>query len=544
MRARGRGREPFRRDRERAGGVRCRGRLPLGGLAVVLICSLVLAASAPPARASTIGTLCSIGGIFSGLVEKACDAVSKGGSVLSAGEKLIGLGGTAARLTGLAASAVAVAGGARAALHEAARVIGATTTPRLTSRWFSSAYLRMAALAALLTLPFLFAAAVQALIRSDLAMLLRAAFGYLPLAVLLVAIAAPMTMLLLAASDEMSNLVAAAAGRSSASLLTTTGRFSAILQVTGGSLFLGIVMGVLLLATAIAVTLELVVREAAVYVVVLMLPLAFAALVWPARRVWAARLLELLVALILSKFVIVAVLALAGSGIAQISGFGIGAALAGTALLALAAFSPLVLMRLLPFAELAGAAGGGGVLLPGAAQGTKALLAGELAGGSVEGWLTRTTGEPPAIKRPGLTEGPSPPPADRSGDSVAAMAQALPGGPQPPHSPAPEGDPSAGSPAPQALPPASAPIPGGADASPPPPPIPGGADASPPPPPIPGGADAPPPPPAIPGRADAPLPLDELLAGRRPWPEGGRLVLGDEPGILREEGTENDQGQR
>ena len=58
-------------------------------------------------------------------------------------------------------------------------------------------------------------------------------------------------------------------------------------------------------------------REAAVYVIVLMLPLAFAALVWPARRVWAVRAVELLVALILSKFAIVAVLALGGAALGQ-----------------------------------------------------------------------------------------------------------------------------------------------------------------------------------------------------------------------------------
>ena len=56
-------------------------------------------------------------------------------------------------------------------------------------------------------------------------------------------------------------------------------------------------------------------REAAVYVIVLMLPLAFAAMVWPARRIWAIRAIELLVALILSKFAIVAVLSLGGAAL-------------------------------------------------------------------------------------------------------------------------------------------------------------------------------------------------------------------------------------
>ena len=82
----------------------------------------------------------------------------------------------------------------------------------------------MSAIAAVLTLPFLFAAAVQALIRSDLGLLVRAAFGYLPLAMLAVAIAAPVTMLLLAASDELCGFISSAAGNASAHFLAKAGR--------------------------------------------------------------------------------------------------------------------------------------------------------------------------------------------------------------------------------------------------------------------------------------------------------------------------------
>ena len=63
---------------------------------------------------------------------------------------------------------------------------------------------------------------------------------------------------------------------------------------------------------------ELLIREAAVYVIVLMLPLFFAAMVWPARRVWAVRAVEMLVALILSKFAIVAVLSLGGAALGHV----------------------------------------------------------------------------------------------------------------------------------------------------------------------------------------------------------------------------------
>ena len=99
--------------------------------------------------------------------------------------------------------------------------------------------------------------------------------------------------------------------------------------------------------------LELLMREAAVYVIVLMLPLFFAALVWPARRVWAVRAVELLVAVILSKFAIVAVLSLGGAALGHTLIAGPAAELQGATLILLAAFSPWALIRLLPLHELA-----------------------------------------------------------------------------------------------------------------------------------------------------------------------------------------------
>ena len=109
--------------------------------------------------------------------------------------------------------------GAQSVLNETASAVSTTTSPQLRASWFSSTYWRMAAIAAVLTLPFLFAAAVQALIRSDAGLLVRAAFGYLPLAMLAIAIATPLTMLVLAATDELCAFISAAADNESAHFL-------------------------------------------------------------------------------------------------------------------------------------------------------------------------------------------------------------------------------------------------------------------------------------------------------------------------------------
>ena len=239
-------------------------------------------------------------------------------------------------------------------------MIGATTSPSLQTTWFSAFYWRMASVAVLLTLPFLFAAAVQALLHADLSLLARAAFGYLPLGMLAVGIAAPLTMLLLAGADEMSAIVSSASGNAGAAFLAKAGIVAGAASLAGrGGLFVAFFIGLLTAAATIVLWVELLVRQAAVYVIVLMLPLFFAAMVWPARRIWAARAVELLVALILSKFVIVAVLALGGAALGHTLTPGPEADLSGATLVLLAAFSPWALVRLLPLHELAGAAAGG-----------------------------------------------------------------------------------------------------------------------------------------------------------------------------------------
>ncbi|MBV9805053.1 MAG: hypothetical protein JO130_17770, partial [Solirubrobacterales bacterium] len=213
--------------------------------------------------------------------------------------------------------------------------------------------------AAMLTLPFLFAATVQAALRSDISLLARAALGYLPLAMLSIGIAAPLTTLGLAASDEMSGLITSTAGDAGQHLITRLGIAAVGIPTLALKPFLGFLVGLLVIGAAFALWIELLLREAAVYVVVLMLPLAFAALTWPARRIWAIRAIELLVALILSKFAIAAVLSLGGAAInASLVPPSITGLMAGTVLLMLAAMSPWALLRLVPLAEIASGAAG------------------------------------------------------------------------------------------------------------------------------------------------------------------------------------------
>jgi hypothetical protein len=389
----------------------------LVSVAVALACC-----SAPsPAAASIdpVKPICSLAGLVSTLAGKICSTASHAGRLLGAGKKLLtghlgsglkellggggsGGGGSTTKAVTIGAIALSVVAGARFVLHETAAVISATTRPELQSTWFSAFYWRMAAVSALLTLPFLCAAAIQAMIRSDLSLLARSAFGYLPLGLIGVSIAAPLTMLLLSASDELSHIVSSAAGNADTAFLDKAAAATTVLSLFSHSPFVAFFVGLLAIAAAMVLWCELLIRSAAVYVIVLMLPLFFAALVWPARRVWAVRAVELLVALILAKFAIVAVLALGGAAIGHTLIPSITSMLAGATLVLLAAFSPWALLRLLPLHELAAGAAGGLRAAPGQqlALGSGRADDATAAGGQESSqWLQRGAGDPSTAAR-------------------------------------------------------------------------------------------------------------------------------------------------
>lgn len=122
--------------------------------------------------------------------------------------------------------------------------------------------------------------------------------------------------------------------------------------------FVVLIGGLVVASAALVLWLELVVRAAAVSVAVLFLPLALAALVWPSVAHWCRRLADTLVALVLSKLVMAAVLSLAASAVAgglgasgSGNGGGFAAVVSGIALLVIAVLSPFTLLRLVPAVE-------------------------------------------------------------------------------------------------------------------------------------------------------------------------------------------------
>ena len=153
---------------------------------------------------------------------------------------------------------------------------------------------------------------------------------------------------------------------SSDNLLESVGQAysDAIEDDSGGAVPLfGVFLGAIILAIgAFVLWLEMVIRDAAIYIALFFVPLTFVAMIWPATSRYARRLVEFLIAVILAKFVIVAIIGLASAAITNAGATGAAddgqmfeRMIAGAALLVLAAWSPFALLRLIPMMEIAAA---------------------------------------------------------------------------------------------------------------------------------------------------------------------------------------------
>jgi hypothetical protein len=287
------------------------------------------------------------------VVGNVCDAVSGAVTKVAAEAGEFVMRGVTAWVTNAAVWVTGKVGG----------LIEKTTSPDLTASWFEGQYGAMVGVAGALALLMLMLAIIQSVIRQDIGLLVRSAFGYLPMAFVLAGVAIAATGLLVAITDDMSMAVVSGLGtEQSDNLLQSVGdAYKNALDEGSGIPLFGVFLGAIILAIgAFVLWLELIIRDAAIYVCVFFLPLTFVAMIWPATGRWARRLVELLIAIILAKFVIVAILSLASAAIANTTvatgeGNMFERMIAGAALLVLAAWSPFALLRLIPMMEGAAA---------------------------------------------------------------------------------------------------------------------------------------------------------------------------------------------
>jgi len=253
----------------------------------------------------------------------------------------------------------AVASAGKFFLERIGALVTTTTSPNVVSpAWFTSQYRVMLALAVVIALPILLVSVAQSIVRADGMQAIRSAFVYLPIAAILSAVGPAMAQILIDVSDWMSAALSNNASADAQKFMADAG--SSLAALGAGTLnpaapVFGVLLGALIVVLgALSIWLELLLPSAAIYISVLFLPLALAAMIWPAGWKWCRRLIEFLIAIIFAKVFIVAIVNLAAAGLAR-GGLGdkFEGVLAGGALLLMAAFTPIALLKLIPLAEAA-----------------------------------------------------------------------------------------------------------------------------------------------------------------------------------------------
>lgn len=244
-------------------------------------------------------------------------------------------------------------------------VLRTSARPDVEAGWFAgpgSPFAVVRNLAGVLLVGFVFLGLVQGLVQGDPAGMVRRIAGNLPLAVAGMVITTSVVARLLELTDAMSAAVLSGSDEQALHFLSGFG-----LAVTGASQgFAAVLLGLVAVLAALLLWIELMVRSSLIYLLVAMSPLGFAATLWPASRGLLRKTVELLLAVILSKFVISVALAigvagLSGAGeagrpaesVAANGGASIGTLFVGAVLLGLAAFSPFLILKLFPVAEAA-----------------------------------------------------------------------------------------------------------------------------------------------------------------------------------------------
>lgn len=213
--------------------------------------------------------------------------------------------------------------------------------------WFRTEAGVMETVVVMALLPVLMVASIGPVLRQDLRRLFRVWGVGLPVAVLAGVAASQLAGLALRVTDEM---CAGFLGGNGRRLALSFSQAMATGAVSTAPVFVKMLLASVMVVGAVLVWLEMMVRSAAVYVAVFFMPLVLVGYIWPSTAVMARRGVEILVSLILAKFVIVATLSL---GLSALGTHGIDAGIAGGGLMLLAGFAPFTLMRITPVVEAA-----------------------------------------------------------------------------------------------------------------------------------------------------------------------------------------------
>lgn len=248
-------------------------------------------------------------------------------------------------------------------------LISNSTSPNLFHPAFLAKYRQILALAAILTAGVVAMAVVEGGRRGDVGQLTSMLVGGLPGAILGMVVGVAIIQLSLNIVDALSAGVAQATqsdiekwfeagaewmvkgltphgGIPAGENVKETATNAAATATPGFVLFISELLAVI---GAFGLWIELLMRDAAIYVCALFLPLGLATSVWPRWSGVLRKTFEILICLIVSKFFVVMVISLAASFLGKPDG--VESVLAGSAMMIVALLCPFMLLKVIPFME-------------------------------------------------------------------------------------------------------------------------------------------------------------------------------------------------
>ncbi len=201
---------------------------------------------------------------------------------------------------------------------------------------------------------------IRSLAAGEPGAIIRSALVDVPSAMFLMVMSVSVAWILIRIVDEASLAVTgdvgAAMGEFTASLV--------VVEALTGAGLLGIIFGLLFVVGAILVWLQLLVRAALIYILIVLAPLGFATRAHPGTRQVARRTVEMGIALILSKFGVAVAFGVgataieSSNGVVEGDGVDLTGMMVGVAVMLMAAFMPWLIWKVFPLVEAATAAAG------------------------------------------------------------------------------------------------------------------------------------------------------------------------------------------
>ncbi len=252
-----------------------------------------------------------------------------------------------------------------------------STDPNVQADWFitgTGPYATTVSIGASLLLLFVLAGIVQGTLSGDVGGMLRRMALELPVSVLGMVGLVTITQVLIRLTDSLSGQII---GNFQDDISDFTAVVLTLSHLSGGTstAFVVFVLGLVAVLAGLVLVAVLVVRSALIYIVVALAPIVFATRLWPATKGASRKLVDLLVALIVSKSVIAVALSVAAAAAVGTGSGGevtslpepevfaedpggsvtqaVGILLTAAAAFGVAAFSPLLVARLLPITEAA-----------------------------------------------------------------------------------------------------------------------------------------------------------------------------------------------